>query len=58
MPELTPVEYRGFYEIYPGKTAGLPSPEECCRQTKEQIVHLGRLLGQGRGDSARRRIVV
>jgi biotin synthase len=58
MPELTPVKYRGFYEIYPGKTAGLPSPEECCRQAKEQIAHLGRLVGQGRGDSARRRIAV
>jgi biotin synthase len=58
MPELTPVKYRGFYEIYPGKTAGLPSPEECCRQAKEQIAGIGRLVGQGRGDSARRRIAV
>jgi biotin synthase len=58
MPELTPVKYRGFYEIYPGKTAGLPSPKECCRQAKEQIAHLGRLVGQGRGNSLRSKIAV
>lgn len=51
MPNLTPVEYRKLYEIYPSKAASTETPEQSRDAALIQIKHLGRTPGRGRGDS-------
>jgi biotin synthase len=51
MPNLTPLKYRQLYEIYPSKAASTETAEESRDAAFRQIEHLGRSLGQGRGDS-------
>ncbi len=44
MPNLTPTEYRRFYEIYPDKAEVADTPENLCRQSQDLVTSLGRLL--------------
>ena len=51
MPNLTPVEYRAMYEIYPAK-ACISETADACRACLELRIHeLGRKIGSGRGDA-------
>jgi len=51
MPNLTPAQYRKYYEIYPNKACVLESPEDCYRCLKHRIESIGRYIGQGPGSS-------
>lgn len=51
MPNLTPVEYRAKYEIYPGKACITESAEDCDACIKGRITRIARVVGTGRGDS-------
>ncbi len=53
MPNLTPLEYRRAYEIYPGKACLDEEPEHCLGCLRARIEALGRTVGTGRGDSPR-----
>jgi len=54
MPNLTPVEYRGRYEIYPGKACVSETAEECRLCLRGRIESIGRTVGVGQGGRARR----
>jgi biotin synthase len=49
MPDLTPLEYRALYEIYPGKGGTGESTEAFHRRLWDQIEALGRTVGIGPG---------
>jgi biotin synthase len=51
MPNLTPVEYRAKYEIYPGKACISETADDCDPCIKGRIARIEREIGQGRGDS-------
>ncbi len=51
MPNLTPVEYRSLYEIYPGKACINETAEACQSCMRRRIESLGRSLGRGPGQS-------
>lgn len=51
MPNLTPLQYRRFYEIYPNKAASYETPEETHAQMLQHLAAIGRIPGKGRGDS-------
>jgi biotin synthase len=53
MPNLTPIEYRQMYEIYPAKACIFETAEACHGCIKGRIRSLGRTIGVGRGDSPR-----
>ena len=53
MPNVTPVEYRAMYEIYPAKACVYETGEACNACIKGRIAGIGRKAGTGRGDSAR-----
>ena len=53
MPNVTPVEYRRLYEIYPCKDCAEETAEVCADNLRGQIESLGRRIGTGRGDSPR-----
>jgi len=55
MPNMTPVQRRPSYEIYPGKACINETAQQCHQCVKGRIRSLGRLVGQGRGDSPNRR---
>jgi biotin synthase len=52
MPNITPMEYRKSYEIYPEKACLSESASDCDRCMQFRIRKIGRLCGNGRGDSA------
>ena len=52
MPNLTPVEYRALYEIYPDKACIAETGEACHHCLNRRIESIGRQPGRGRGDSA------
>ncbi len=54
MPNITPVEYRALYEIYPSKACIHETAEDCRACIGRRIRSLGRTVGTGRGDSPRR----
>ncbi len=54
MPNITPVEYRAYYEIYPGKACMSETAEECHRCVTSRILGLGRSPGRGPGNSPNR----
>jgi len=54
MPNLTPLRYRGHYEIYPDKAGSHGTPDESDAVVRAQIQALGRHVGTGRGDSPNR----
>jgi len=51
MPNLTPVEYRALYAIYPAKACITETAEACQGCLRARIEGLGRRVGVGRGDS-------
>jgi biotin synthase len=53
MPDLTPVEYRRDYQIYPNKSGADLPPLEMFELICNTIASMGRVLGTGRGDSPR-----
>jgi biotin synthase len=53
MPNLTPVQYRALYEIYPGKACVSETAEACRACIEHRIQAIGRRIGAGRGDSPR-----
>jgi biotin synthase len=55
MPNLTPVEYRALYEIYPGKACIRETANECAHCLSGRIVRIGRQIGRGPGGRARTR---
>jgi biotin synthase len=54
MPNLTPVEYRAMYEIYPAKACIYETAEQCHACLGRRIASIGRTMGVGRGDARRR----
>lgn len=57
MPNLTPVKYKSFYDIYPSATRLDLSGTDYHENIKKRIISLGRTVGIGRGDSLRTRKV-
>ncbi len=53
MPNLTPPEYRVFYEIYPSKACIRETAKDCHGCMGRRIESIGRRVGTGRGDSRR-----
>lgn len=51
MPNITPIEYRKEYQIYPGKACILEDASACHGCMLQRITALGRTIGTGRGDS-------
>ncbi len=51
MPNLTPLQYRKDYEIYPNKAATQQTPEQTHEQVLRHLSEIGRTPGIGRGDS-------
>ena len=53
MPNITPLEYRKLYAIYPAKSCIKEDAESFHNQIRERIEAIGRKVGQGRGDSVK-----
>jgi biotin synthase len=54
MPNLTPLQYREKYEIYPSKGGIAERPADSCDGWQHRIQSIGRKIGKGRGDRIRR----
>ncbi|MEN6308030.1 MAG: [FeFe] hydrogenase H-cluster radical SAM maturase HydE [Anaerohalosphaeraceae bacterium] len=54
MPNLTPVQYREKYEIYPGKACINETAEQCNGCLRGRIASIGRTIGTGRGGRGKR----
>jgi biotin synthase len=53
MPNLTPLDYRALYEIYPNKACISETGEACNRCLAGRIAALGRTIGRGPGGRKR-----
>lgn len=53
MPNLTPVEYRAKYEIYPSKVCIYETADACRSCINNRIVSIGRQVGAGAGGRRR-----
>ncbi|MGB4258416.1 MAG: [FeFe] hydrogenase H-cluster radical SAM maturase HydE [Phycisphaerae bacterium] len=53
MPNLTPVQYRAMYEIYPAKACITETAQHCRGCLKSRIRSLGRTIGTGPGGRRR-----
>ena len=53
MPNLTPIQYREQYEIYPNKAAIRLTPEQTNAQVMQHLSEIGRIPGTGKGSSPR-----
>jgi len=51
MPNLTPINYRKMYEIYPNKAAIYLTADETHEAVMQTLREIGRTPGTGRGDS-------
>jgi len=51
MPNMTPPNYRVYYEIYPAKACIRETADLCNRCITSRIRKLGRTIGQGPGES-------
>ncbi len=49
MPDVTPVEYRGLYEIYPGKACVSEKAEACRSCLEARLASIGRHIAAGPG---------
>ena len=49
MPNVTPIQYRALYEIYPGKACVSEAAEVCAQCLAGRIASLGRHIGTGPG---------
>jgi biotin synthase len=50
MPNVTPIQYRNRYEIYPGKACVTEDALTCHTCIKKRILSLGRKIGHGPGN--------
>jgi biotin synthase len=55
MPNVTPVEYRTKYEIYPGKACLNETAQQCQGCLRGRIAAIGRTVGQGQGGRGRQK---
>jgi biotin synthase len=53
MPNLTPLQYRKYYEIYPNKACIDETDQTCYTCLTNRILDLGRTLGKGPGQRVR-----
>ncbi len=53
MPNVTPVEYRTKYEIYPGKACLNETAKQCQGCLAARIASIGRFVGKGQGGRVR-----
>jgi biotin synthase len=53
MPNMTPPEYRRYYEIYPNKACIAEKPSDCATCLRGRIRSIGRTVGSGHGGRAR-----
>lgn len=53
MPNMTPLEYRVLYQIYPGKAGLHETADISSKKIEGQITSLGRTIGRGPGASRR-----
>jgi biotin synthase len=51
MPNLTPLDYRRLYEIYPNKASSEETPDETHEKVMQILRGMCRAPGQGQGDS-------
>ena len=51
MPNITLTDYRKYYQLYPGKTTTGYTPAESLNKVIQKIENLGRIVGQGCGQS-------
>ncbi len=51
MPNLTPIDYRALYEIYPDKACVNETAEQCHACLSARIESVGRCIGAGPGDA-------
>jgi hypothetical protein len=54
MPNLTPLQYRAKYEIYPSKACVKETAEDCHICLNRRIEAIGRKIGRDRGDRIHR----
>lgn len=54
MPNLTPLQYRAKYEIYPSKACISEVPSECHSCLRDRIGAIGRKVGTGQGSRIHR----
>ncbi|MCX8065451.1 MAG: [FeFe] hydrogenase H-cluster radical SAM maturase HydE [Candidatus Hydrogenedentes bacterium] len=53
MPNITPLKYRVYYDIYPGKTCSIKNIQDTHEDIIQLIESIGRIPGVGRGDRVR-----
>jgi len=53
MPNLTPVDYRVRYEVYPGKACLWEAESSFLESMRDRIEAIGRSVGQGQGGRRR-----
>jgi len=54
MPNLTPLQYRAMYEIYPAKACIQETGEQCNQCLRHRIASIGREVGSGPGGRRRK----
>jgi biotin synthase len=55
MPNLTPVKYKSFYDIYPSKARRNIATTDYHEKIKSRVASINRTIGSGHGDSIRSR---
>ena len=54
MPNITPMRYRELYQLYPNKVCIYENPYDCANCVKSVIKSVGRIFGDGFGDTIRK----
>jgi biotin synthase len=54
MPNITPKKYRELYQLYPNKVCIYENPYDCANCVKKVIQSVGRIIGNGYGDTIRK----
>lgn len=54
MPNITPKKYREFYQLYPNKVCIYENPYDCANCVGRVIQSVGRVIGEGYGDTLRK----
>lgn len=55
MPNVTPREYRKYYEIYPNKICILDSPQNCRKCIEKMVMSLNRVIASDFGHTIKKR---
>jgi biotin synthase len=53
MPNLTPMQYRELYQIYPAKACVTETAQECRSFLNRRVQSIGRTIGKGPGGRRR-----